>query len=280
VGGAGRRPPGWFGAGWFGAGWFGAGWFGAGWFGAGWFGAGWFGAGWFGAGRFRAGRLCEGRGGGMTIRVLLADDQALIRSGLRLLLENEPDLTVIAEAADGTEAVRLARKLRPDVCLVDIRMPGLDGVAVTSALAGPGVAEPIPVVIVTTFDLDEYVYGALRAGAVGFVLKGSGPALLVEAVRAAAAGDALISPQITLRLLRRLAPVGPAPRRPFVPLSERELEVVRIIATGRTNQEIAAELFISLSTVKTHLAAIQQKLGVRNRVQIAAWAWESPLRRP
>ena len=183
-------------------------------------------------------------GVGVSIRVLIADDQPLIRSGLRLILEDQP-------------------------------VPGQDGIAVTAALAGPEVAVPLRVVIVTTFDLDDYVYGALRSGAVGFVLKGSAPALLVEAFRAARAGDALVSPQITLRLLRRLAPVGPLPVQPAVPLSERERRIAEIIAKGRTNQEIAAELFISLSTVKTHLASIQHKLGVRNRVGIAAWAWES-----
>jgi DNA-binding NarL/FixJ family response regulator len=209
----------------------------------------------------------------MTIRVLVADDQAMVRSGLRLLLSDEPDIEVVGEAADGIEAVELARRLRPDVCLVDIRMPGLDGIEVTRALAGPEVADPLRVVVVTTFDLDEYVYGALRCGAVGFVLKDSGPALLAEAVRAASVGDALVSPSITVRLLRRLAPVRKA--RGGRPLSERETEVVRAIARGRTNREIAAELFISVSTVKTHVAAVQSKLGLRNRVEIAAWAWEN-----
>ncbi|MCW2917635.1 MAG: LuxR family transcriptional regulator [Actinomycetia bacterium] len=214
----------------------------------------------------------------MTIRVLLADDQAMIRSGLRLILEDQPDITVVAEAADGAEAVALARRLRPDVCLIDIRMPRLDGIEVTRALAGPGVTDPLRVVIVTTFDLDEYVYGALRAGAVGFILKNAGPTLLAEAVRAASTGDALISPSITLRLLQHLAPTKtPAVAQPAVPLSERETEVIRAIARGRTNQEIAAKLFISLSTVKGHLASIQMKLGLRNRVEIAAWAWESRL---
>jgi DNA-binding NarL/FixJ family response regulator len=216
----------------------------------------------------------------VTIRVLLADDQAMVRGGLRLILDDQPDITVVAEAADGAEAVALARRLRPDVCLVDIRMPRLDGIEVTRALAGSGVADPLRVVIVTTFDLDEYVYGALRAGAVGFVLKDAGPVLLAEAVRAASAGDALISPSITLRLLQRLAPAAPAAARPAVPLSERETEVIRAIARGRTNTEIGAELFISLSTVKSHLASIQMKLGVRNRVEIAAWAWESRLAGP
>jgi DNA-binding NarL/FixJ family response regulator len=220
----------------------------------------------------------------MTIRVLLADDQEMIRSGLRLILDDQPGITVVAEAVDGAQAVALARRLRPDVCLVDIRMPRLDGLEVTRALAGPGVPDPLRVVIVTTFDLDEYVYGALRAGAVGFILKDAGPVLLAEAVRAASAGDALISPSITLRLFQHLAPgrAGPPGRtsaaaRPVTPLSERETEVVAAIATGRTNQEIGAGLFISLSTVKSHLASIQQKLGLRNRVEIAAWAWETGL---
>ncbi|TDC15945.1 response regulator transcription factor [Streptomyces sp. 8K308] len=213
----------------------------------------------------------------MTIRVLLADDQAMIRGGLRLILEDEPDFSVVAEAADGAEAVSLARRLRPDVCLVDVRMPRLDGIDVTRALAGPGVRDPLRIVVVTTFDLDEYVYGALRGGAVGFVLKDAGPTLLVEAVRAAANGEALVSPSVTVRLLGHLATAAapaPASGEPS-PLSERELQVARAIAHGRTNQEIAGELFISLSTVKGHVSAIQGKLGVRNRVGIAAWAWEN-----
>jgi DNA-binding NarL/FixJ family response regulator len=212
----------------------------------------------------------------MTIRVLVADDQAMVRNGLRRILESRPGITVVAEAADGAEAIEAARRLRPDVCLVDIRMPRLDGLEVTRALAGPGVADPLRVVVVTTFDLDEYVYGALRGGAVGFVLKDAGPALLIEAVLSAHAGDALISPSITLRLLHRLTAAAPAPNRPN-PLSDRETEVARAIARGRTNQETADELFISLSTVKGHLSAIQTKLGLRNRVEVAAWAWENHL---
>ena len=212
----------------------------------------------------------------MSISVLIAEDQDLVRSGLRMILENQPDITVVAEAADGDEAIRLARRLRPDVCLVDIRMPRVDGIEVTRTLAGPGVPDPLRVVIVTTFELDDYVYDSLRAGAVGFVLKDAGPALLVEAVRAAHSGDALISPQVTLPLLQRLlAEKGSAAARPDPELSERELDVVRAIARGRTNNEIGAELFISVSTVKTHLTSIQNKLGLRNRVEIAAWAWES-----
>jgi len=216
----------------------------------------------------------------VSIRVLLADDQAMIRGGLRLILEDQPDIIVVGEAADGAEAIALARRLRPDVCLVDIRMPGRDGIEVTRALAGPGVPDPLRVVIVTTFDLDEYVYGALRAGAVGFLLKGTSPALLVEAVRAARAGDGLISPQVTLRLLRHLTPAATPAAPPAVPLSGRELEVAAAVARGRTNSEIAAELFISLSTVKSHLTSIHNKLDVRNRVEIAAWAWGAGLIQP
>ncbi|MBB5873671.1 DNA-binding NarL/FixJ family response regulator [Allocatelliglobosispora scoriae] len=214
----------------------------------------------------------------MTIRVLLADDQAMVRGGLKLILEDQPDITVVAEASDGVEAIAEARRLRPDVCLVDIRMPRLDGIEVTRALAGPGVPTPLRVIVVTTFDLDEYVYGALRGGAVGFILKDAGPALLVEAVRAAHSGDALVSPSVTTRLLRLLTATGAPPSGKLVqPLTNRELEVVRAIARGRTNQEIGAELFISLSTVKSHVAGIQAKLGLRNRVEIAAWAWENRL---
>ncbi|MGN9781128.1 response regulator [Nonomuraea sp. ZG12] len=209
----------------------------------------------------------------MTIRVLLADDQEMIRASLRIILEDQPDITVVAEAGDGVEAIEQARRTRPDVCLVDVQMPRLDGIEVARALADA----PPRVVMVTTFDLDEYVYGALRCGAAGFVLKDAGPVLLVEAVRAAYAGDALISPSITLRLLRRLADGGTrAEARPLArPLTTRELDIVQAVARGRTNQEIADELFISLSTVKGHVAGVQAKLGARNRVEIAAWAWES-----
>ncbi len=214
----------------------------------------------------------------MTIRVLIAEDQAIVRRGLRLLLESQPDITVIGEAADGPEAISLARKLRPDVCLVDIQMPRLDGIDVTRALAGSAVHSPLRVVIITTFDLDEYVYSALRAGAVGFILKDSGPALLAEAVRAAHAGDAMVSPPITMRLLKQFGPIAPrSPRRPAAPLTDREIELIKLLARGRTNQEIAQELFVSLSTVKAHVANIQDKLQLRNRTEIAAWAWENRL---
>jgi DNA-binding NarL/FixJ family response regulator len=217
----------------------------------------------------------------VSIRILLADDQAMVRSGFRLILETQTGMTVVGEASNGAQAVALARRLRPDVCLVDIRMPGLDGIEVTRALAGPDVPDPLRVVIVTTFDTDEYVYGALQAGAAGFLLKDAGPALLIESVLAAHAGDALISPSVTVRLLQQLAPArGPAGREPQSVLSGRELQIVTGIAKGRTNQEIAAELFISLSTVKTHITRVQEKLGVRNRVEIAAWSWENHIANP
>jgi DNA-binding NarL/FixJ family response regulator len=212
----------------------------------------------------------------VTIRILVADDQDDVRGAFTIILNAQPDMTVVAEAADGTAAVELARHLRPDVVLVDIRMPGLDGLAVTRRLAGPDVADPLRVLVVTTFDLDEYVHTALRNGACGFLLKRSSPALLVEAVRAAVAGDALISPSVTVRLLRHLT-AGPAagPER----LTDREIEIVRVLAHGRTNAEIAAELFLAAGTVKNHVAAIQRKLGVRNRVGIAAWAWDTGIAR-
>ncbi|WP_433335171.1 response regulator [Spirillospora sp. CA-294931] len=215
----------------------------------------------------------------MTIRVLIADDQEMVRTGFRMILDSQPDIEVVGEAADGAEAVERARELRPDVCLFDIRMPRMDGLEATRLLAGPDVADPLRVVIVTTFDMDEYVYSALRGGAVGFLLKDSGPAFLVEAVKAAANGTALVSPSITIRLLENLAAPPASPTPPREPLTERELDVVRLVARGRTNEEIAAELFVSLSTVKTHLGSVQRKLAARNRVETAAWAWESGLMR-
>lgn len=212
------------------------------------------------------------------MKVLIADDQQLVRTGFQMILDAQPDMEVVAAVADGVEAVEQARRLRPDVCLLDIRMPRLDGLEATRLLAGPGVPDPMRVVIVTTFDLDEYVYGALRAGACGFLLKDSGPTLLIEAVRAAAVGDSLVSPSVTVRLLKHLATPAASQAKPArEPLTEREMDVVRLVARGRTNQEVAAELFVSLSTVKTHLGSIQAKLGARNRVEIAAWAWESGL---
>ncbi|GAA5017187.1 response regulator transcription factor [Kitasatospora paranensis] len=213
----------------------------------------------------------------MSIRVLVADDQEIVRTGLVMILDAQPDIEVVAEAADGLRAVELARRLRPDVCLFDIRMPGLDGIGATLALAGPTVGDPLAVVVITTFDLDEYVHAALRAGARGFLLKDAGPALLAQAVRAAAHGEALIAPSVTTRLLRAFAGTAPAGarRQPVDPLTEREEQVLLTVARGRTNQEIAGELHIGLSTVKTHLASLMGKLGARNRVEVAMWAYET-----
>ena len=177
------------------------------------------------------------------IRVLIADDQEMVRRNLRRILESQPDLRVVGEAADGVAAVERARMLRPDVVLADVRMPRRDGLEVTKSLAGPQVSDPMRVVVITTFELDEYVHTALRNGACGFLLKRSGPALLIEGVRAAVAGDLLISPQLTVRLLRHLTDAN----RPATAarLTDRELDVVRLIARARTNREIATELFIS-----------------------------------
>jgi DNA-binding NarL/FixJ family response regulator len=211
-----------------------------------------------------------------VIRVLIADDQEVVRTGLRMLVDSQPDLEVVGVAADGAEAVRLARELRPDVGLFDIRMPGLDGIEATRRLAGPAVSDPLAIVVITTFDLDEYVYAALKAGARGFLLKDAGPELLGQAIRAAAAGDALIDPGVTARLLAAFADAGAkkAPS-PTEPLTAREEEVLVAVARGLTNPEIAAELYISLGTVKAHLAAIMTKLGARNRVELAIWAYET-----
>ena len=211
----------------------------------------------------------------MTIRVLLADDQGMVRTGFRYMLNAEDDIEVVGEAGDGLEAVRMARELRPDVTLMDIRMPGVDGLEATRRLAGPGAADPLRVVVVTTFDLDEYVHAALAGGAVGFLLKDAGPALLIEAVRAAARGDALVSPRITVRLLRHFAATAPRSSPEDGGLTPRELDIVRSVARGLTNTEVAAELFVTVSTVKTHLASVQGKLRARNRVEIAAWAYRS-----
>ena len=213
----------------------------------------------------------------MTIRVVVADDQELVRTGLSMILDAQPDIEVVGQAVNGRDAVTMARHLRPDVCLFDIRMPELDGIEATRLLAGPDVADPLAIVVITTFDMDEYVHGALRAGARGFLLKDAGPELLVQAIHAAAAGDALIAPSVTARLLARFADTRPgtAPAQPIEPLTEREEEVLVTVARGRTNNEIAAELYISLSTVKTHLASIMTKIGARNRVEIAMWAHET-----
>ncbi|MET8147691.1 response regulator [Actinoplanes sp. NPDC049668] len=212
----------------------------------------------------------------MSVRVVVADDQEIVRTGLTMILNSQPDIQVVGEAANGHRAVELARRLRPDVCLFDIRMPGLDGIEATRALAGPEVPDPIAVVVITTFDLDEYVYAALRAGARGFLLKDAGTAMLAQAVHAAAVGDALIAPSVTARLLRTFAAGGPAgTAQPADSLTDREEQVLAAVASGRTNGEIAAELFITLSTVKTHITSLMTKIPARNRVEIAMWAYET-----
>lgn len=230
-------------------------------------------------GRFRhdpAGAGSVSGGVEQAVRVLVADDHDIVRVGLGMILDAQPNIEVVAEARTGIEAVTLARRLRPDVCLLDIRMPGLDGIEATRQLAGPEVTDPLAVVVITTFDFDEYVHAALRAGARGFLLKDAGPDLLVQAVHAAARGDALIAPSVTVRLLQAFARAGArAPAQPLEPLSPREEEVLRSVAQGRTNAEIALDLHLSVSTVKAHIASLMTKLGVRNRVEIAAFAYES-----
>ena len=206
------------------------------------------------------------------IRVVVADDQPDVRSAFRLVLDSQPDIVVAGEAPDGEATLEVARHLHPDVVVMDIRMPGIDGLEVTRLLMADPRTAGIRVVVVTTFDLDEYVTRALRLGACGFLLKRSGPTLLIEAVRAAMSGDMLISPQLTVRMFRHLR----APETDIVSkstLSPREAEIAAHVAQGKTNAEIAAELFISPGTVKTHLANIGDKLGLRNRVGVAAWAW-------
>ena len=203
------------------------------------------------------------------IRVVVADDQEIVRTGLRMILDAQAGIEVVGEAADGKQAVALARELKPDVCLLDVRMPELDGIEATRQLA-----DTTAIVVITTFDLDEYVHGALKAGARGFLLKDAGPELLTQAIRSAAAGDALIAPSVTARLLEAFAPSSP-PAQPTEPLTAREEDVLTRVARGRTNAEIADELYISLSTTKTHLASLMDKLSARNRVELAMWAYES-----
>jgi DNA-binding NarL/FixJ family response regulator len=213
----------------------------------------------------------------VSIRVAIADDHTLVRAGFRSLIEAEPGLAVVGEAADGAEVIELARTAQPDVVLMDIRMPGTDGVTATSQITGEvTVGRPVRVLILTTFDLDEYVYAALRAGASGFLLKDTPPAELLAAIRIVAAGDALLAPSVTRKLIREFARQSPAsPRRALDVLTDREQEVLVLVARGLSNAEIATELFISLGTVKTHVSSMLTKLDARDRAQLIVVAYES-----
>jgi DNA-binding NarL/FixJ family response regulator len=215
------------------------------------------------------------------IRVLVCDDQSIIRAGYVTIIDAQPDLEVVGQAEDGRTGVELAQRLRPDVMVMDIRMPLLDGIAATRLLAGPDVDDPVKVLIVTTFNLDEYVYDALRAGASGFLLKDSRPHELVAAVRTIAAGEALLAPAVTRRLIGRFGSrVRVAEREwedPAKPLTDREREVLMLIARGLSNAEIADALVISHETVKTHVSSILTKLGLRDRVQAVVFAYQNGL---
>ena len=219
----------------------------------------------------------------MAIRVLLVDDQAVARRGFRAILESEPDIEVVAEAADGRAGVEIARREHPDVVLMDVRMPFMDGLEATRQLAGPDVEAPIDVLVVTTFDLDEYVFTALRDGAAGFLLKDIDPDELVAAVRTVAGGNGLVAPEVTRQLIAEFArsqpePSGDAPG--YDTLSDRERDVLLAVARGRSNAEAAAELFIEETTVKTHLRNVLQKLDLRDRIHLVIYAYEHRLVRP
>ena len=217
----------------------------------------------------------------MTIRVLVCDDQSLVRSGFRMILEARPDLEVVGEAEDGLQAVELAGQTDPDVVLMDVRMPNLDGVEATRRIVGSG--NPVRVIVLTTYDVDEHVHDALRAGASGFLLKDVQPTQLVDAIRVVAAGDALLAPSVTRRLLDRFArtlPDAMPPPDSLSSLTEREVEVLRLLATGLSNAELAERLFVSEATVKTHVSSVLHKLEVRDRVQAVVLAYDTGLVRP
>ena len=213
------------------------------------------------------------------IRVLIADDQPLVRAGLSALVTMEADLEVVGEASNGLEALSMARTLRPDVACLDIRMPGMDGIAVARELCGPDVESPIPVLVLTTFDLDDYVFGALEAGVSGFLLKDAEPDTITAAIRQVAAGNGTIDQSLTRRIMREFVQ-----RRSLQPVSSsqssevltgREAEILRLLAQGMSNDDIARELVVELSTVKSHLARMLPKLGVRSRLQAVVWAYQN-----
>ncbi len=214
----------------------------------------------------------------MSIRVLICDDQALVRAGFRAILGSRPEIEIVGEAENGAEAVALAERRQPDVILMDIRMPVLDGVEATRRLVAEG--SPARILVLTTFDLDEYVHAAIRAGASGFLLKDVTPAKLVEAIRIVAGGDALLAPSVTRRLLERFAaalPAGDQSSKVLGQLTPRETEVLRLLAAGLSNAEIASELVVSEATVKTHISSLLRKLGLRDRVQAVILAYETGL---
>jgi DNA-binding NarL/FixJ family response regulator len=216
------------------------------------------------------------------IRVLLADDQELVRAGFRMILESQADIEVVGEAGEGDEAVQLARRHRPDIALMDIRMPGTDGLAATRTITADDRLADVRIVILTTFELDEYVFEAIRSGASGFIVKSTKPVELLQAVRAVAAGDALLSPSVTRRLIREFAARtrGAPPLPALDALTEQEREVMALVAEGLTNGEIAEQLVVSPLTVKTHVSRAMVKLGARDRIQLVVFAYQSGLVRP
>jgi DNA-binding NarL/FixJ family response regulator len=231
--------------------------------------------------------VAAGPGGVVVIRVVVVDDQTVIRTGLRTMLEHEVDLTIVGEASNGAQAVEVVAASHPDVVLMDVRMPEVDGIEATRRLLAAGTAPPPAVLVLTTFDDDEYVFGALQAGAAGFLLKDAGPDVLVAAIRTVAAGDALVDPSVTRRVVERwvaLETTSASTSRP-VPavvgsLSSREREILAGLARGRTNRELADDLIVSEATVKTHVSNLLTKLGVRSRVQAVVLAYETGIVRP